>query len=104
MVGPPETTSTAGPRIRLYLLGSFAIECGHQAVHFPTRKVEAFLAYLVLYPRPHAREKLAALFWGDKSDQQARHSLRTALHTLRNRLDTDLLWAEKTTIQLNPDY
>src|SRR5205823_1400988 len=62
------------------------------------------LAYLVLHPNPHAREHLAALFWGDTPDEQARHSLRTALHEVRRHLDADLLWAEKTTIQLNRHY
>src|SRR2546430_4543129 len=33
-----------------------------------------------------ARDKLAALLWGDASDERARHSLRQALVTLRQAL------------------
>jgi len=99
-----EPVGTPAPRTRLCLLGSFMVEQEQRPVHLPTRKVELLLAYLVLYPLPHAREQLATLLWGDTPDDLARHSLRTALHALRKHLDSDLLWAEKTTIQLNPRY
>jgi len=61
------------------------------------------LAYLVLFPHAHPREKLASLFWGDVSDEQARLSLRVALSTIRKELDDHLLLADRETIQLNPD-
>ena len=66
------------------------------------RKVESLLAYLVLNPEKHAREKLAALLWGDVPDEQARHSLRTALAALRKALGDDILLADRETVQLNP--
>src|SRR5574341_362822 len=69
--------------IRLYLLGSFRLERSGYLLSLPTRKAEALLAYLVLYPGVHAREKVAALFWGDSSDEHSRRSLRTALSVLR---------------------
>ncbi|MCH8076347.1 MAG: alpha/beta hydrolase, partial [SAR324 cluster bacterium] len=34
----------------------------------------------------HSREKLATLLWGDRMDEQARHSLRQALSALRKAL------------------
>jgi predicted ATPase/DNA-binding SARP family transcriptional activator len=88
---------------RLYLLGAFRLEIGKQPIRLPTRKVESLLAFLALSPQPHTREKLAALLWGDFTDEQARHSLRTALATLRKELRGDTLLADRETVQLNPD-
>ncbi len=90
--------------LRLYLLGAFRIERASQVIALPTRKVESLLAYLALFPEPHSREKLAALLWGDSTDEQARHSLRSALTTLRSKLGDDILLADRETVQINPDY
>ena len=50
----------------------------------PRRRAKALLAYLALPPeRVHPRDKLAALLWGDLSDEHARQTLRQALATLR---------------------
>ena len=89
---------------RLFLLGSFRLEHKTRAIHFSTRKIESLLAYLVLNPHAHAREKLAALFWGDTSNDQARLSLRVALAALRKELGDDLLIADRETVQINPDF
>ncbi len=90
--------------LRVYLLGAFRLEHNGQIRRLPTRKDEALLAYLVLHPESHSREKLAALFWGDASDEQARTSLRTALATIRKELGDDVLIADRETVQLNPDF
>jgi predicted ATPase/DNA-binding SARP family transcriptional activator len=90
--------------VYLYLFGSFRLEDDSHLIRLPTRKVESLLAYLALYPEPHAREKLAALFWGDVSDEQARGSLRKALTLLRQPLGADIILADRQTVQLNPDY
>lgn len=95
---------TAVVTLGLYLLGSFRIERERQPIHLPTRKVESLFAFLVLHPEEHAREKLAALFWGDFPDLQARTSLRTALTTLRKHLGEHLFLADSRSVQLNPDY
>jgi non-specific serine/threonine protein kinase len=98
-------TPTADPALtRLYLFGDLEIHRGAQLVRLPTRKAELLLAYLVLRPEAHGREKLAALFWGDVSDEQARGSLRKALTALRQAFGPDVLLADRLTIQLNPDY
>ena len=82
--------------VHIHLLGPLAIEIhstdsrGGSAkgsfARLPTRKAESLLAYLILHPESHAREKLAALFWGDMGDAQARASLRNALAILRKHL------------------
>ena len=51
-------------RYRLYLFGSFRVENDSGAHRLSTRKHESLLAYLALFPEPHPREKIAALFWG----------------------------------------
>lgn len=92
------------PRLYLHLFGSFEAIRGEAPIHFPTHKTEALFAFLVLHPEPHAREKLAALFWGNVSDEQARVSLRYALGQLRKKVDGELLLADRETVQLNPDF
>jgi DNA-binding SARP family transcriptional activator len=49
-------------------------------------KALALLTYLVLEGRPHTREELAGLLWGDSPDAEARASLRQALKRLREAL------------------
>jgi len=49
-------------QLRVYLFGHFRIERGGEPVSLPTRKDRLLLAYLVLHPNSHSREKLAALF------------------------------------------
>jgi DNA-binding SARP family transcriptional activator len=49
-------------------------------------KALALLAYLALERRPHARESLATLLWGEQPDERARGSLRQALVQLRHAL------------------
>jgi predicted ATPase/DNA-binding SARP family transcriptional activator len=96
--------STESPGLRLYLLGASRIEHHSLLIHLPTRKAQALLAYLVLHPKEHSREKLAALFWGDSTDQEARRSLRVALAMLRSQLGENLLLAGRETVQIDPDY
>jgi len=74
--------------LELTLLGGFAVRsAAGEAVAVPVKKAKALLAYLALHPgRPHSRDKLATLLWGDSEDAQARHSLRQALTSLRKAL------------------
>lgn len=91
-------------QVRLYLFGPFRLEKDNRPVRLPTAQIRSLLAYLVLHPESHSREKLAALLWGDFTDVQARASLRNALAVLRKHLGTDLLLADRQTVQLNPAY
>jgi DNA-binding SARP family transcriptional activator len=53
----------------------------------PTRKAQALLAYLGVWPgRAHPRDKLAALLWGESTDERARDGLRHVLAALRRAL------------------
>ncbi|MEE8434568.1 MAG: BTAD domain-containing putative transcriptional regulator, partial [bacterium] len=91
----------------LQLLGGFRLSGGKgKPVSLSGRKAQALLAYLALNPGPHSREKLATLLWGDRMDEQARHSLRQAMSSLRKALGdgkTDPLTADVETAGLIDD-
>src|SRR5437867_8706178 len=90
-------------RLELMLLGGFhARLVPGGAIDLPTRKVKALLAYLALPAgRPHPRDTLAALLWGDVPESQARGSLRKALFWLRQALaDAEVVMADAETVEL----
>ncbi len=76
------------PALSLNLLGPFeATLPSGEPISLPTRKSECLLAYVALTPdRPHPRERLINLFWSERSDEQARNSLRHVLSALRKAL------------------
>ncbi len=90
--------------LRVHLLGPLRIEYATTPIRLPRRKVEALLAYLLLHPEQQPRDYLATLFWGDSADEQARHSLRTALATLRKAIAPELLLTDRDHVQLNPHF
>jgi DNA-binding SARP family transcriptional activator len=92
-------------RLRLELLGGFSARLADgQPCLLPTKKVQALLAYLALPPgRPHSREKLTALLWGDTPETQARQSFRQALAMLRRALgEPTPVLAQGDAIALDP--
>jgi TolB-like protein/DNA-binding SARP family transcriptional activator len=74
--------------VDLRLLGRFEARLkSGAAVDLKTRKGELLLTYLALSPgKSFPRDKLAALLWSDRSEEQARHSLRQTLTVVRNEL------------------
>lgn len=89
------------PGIILSLLGPPAVELPHGSPGQALRasKCLGLLAYLTLEPGPHAREELAALLWGDSTDEAARTSLRQALKHLREAVG-DALRVDRNAVQL----
>ena len=79
------------PLLQLTLLGGFQARLhGGPPVVLVRKKAQALLAYLVVEPgEAQLRDKLAALLWGDSSDQRARHSLRQTLLALKQALPGD---------------
>lgn len=68
-----------------------------------TRKAQSLLAYLILHrQRPQSRDRLAALFWGDRDDTHARRSLATALWHIRRLLGEDCLLVDADSVQFSP--
>ena len=95
------------PSLRMMLLGGFEARLASGAsVSLPRKKAQALLAYLGIRPgQSHPRDKLAALLWAEKSDEQARDGLRHALVELRRALASAHplpLRIEGQTLALNP--
>src|SRR6266545_7307446 len=95
------------PSLRVALLGGFDARLASGApVSLPTKKAQAMLAYRGVGPgESHPRDKLAALLWVEKSDEQARDGLRHALVVLRRALagaKPPPLRIEGQTLALNP--
>jgi DNA-binding SARP family transcriptional activator len=65
-------------------------------------KTLALLAFLRLEPRPHRREALTALLWGEYADEKAKTSFRQALTRLRDAVG-ELIIGDRVTIQLRGD-
>lgn len=70
--------------------------------NFVSNKAPALLAYLAVTRRPHQREALAALLWGELADADAKNNLRQTLSNLRRLLDPYLL-ITRDTVALNPE-
>jgi len=94
--------------LSISLLGTIQITVGGRPVTSGAyAKALALLAYLAVEAdRPHTRAALAALFWPDQPEENARHSLRQALSTVRRVLaspvdNTGYLVAGRDAVQFN---
>ena len=91
-------------QLELTLLGGFRarLDAG-PPLALPSRKAQALLAYLALpLGQAHARDKLAALLWGQMRPPQARASLRQALMAIRRFLGgMDALRVDAETVALD---
>jgi DNA-binding SARP family transcriptional activator len=68
------------------------------------RKHLALLVYLARSPRRgRTREHLVGLLWGDRDEQQARHSLSEALRVLRRVLGSDRVEVDVDQVRLGAD-
>jgi DNA-binding SARP family transcriptional activator/tetratricopeptide (TPR) repeat protein/type II secretory pathway predicted ATPase ExeA len=73
-----------------------------EPIRFRTRKHLALLVYVAVEARSHRRDRLAELLWPKVSASEARHSLATALSTLRPRLGLDALETSRDNVRLVP--
>ena len=71
---------------------------GAQILRFRTRKTLALLAYLVLEPGPHARDKLADLLWSQALDGSGRASLRNALAQINAEIGAGLVRSSRDAV------
>ena len=92
--------------LTLKLLGQ--MECSLPSgapLSLSTRKSEVLLAYLALTPGlRHPRERLVNLLWSDRSEEQARNSLRQCLSAIKKSLgetSESILEIQRSTITLN---
>jgi TolB-like protein len=73
--------------LRIRLLGPVAIVIGEKPVPVASKKARALLGYLALRQGIQiSRDLLTGLLWGERSESQARASLRQTLSELRNAL------------------
>src|SRR4029434_3664613 len=91
----------------LTLLGGFGVQAPNEAaIALLGQKERALLAFLALSPGTiHARDKLASLLWSDRGDPQARDSLKHALNSLRQCLqsaDSPAVIADRQSVRLDP--
>lgn len=95
-------------QVDLAFMGPFTVAVdGEPLLNFPSDKVRALLAYLALQPgRAHSRKELTSLLWPEAPHARALHSMRVALHRLRQTLDAagvseQLLTVTRQTLQFN---
>jgi DNA-binding SARP family transcriptional activator/TolB-like protein len=99
-----EPSRESGLSIRLF--GGMAIQDARGADLLPrSRKTRAVVAMLALTaPKPVQRAQLTALLWSQRENQQARASLRQAVHELQETLGTSwsrILVAERHSLSMD---
>lgn len=87
---------------RLTLFGAPRLMRAGEFIKLDTWKAWALLAYLALHDQEHHRDALAALFWPEQGETQARGSLRRALWSLRQALGEDSFNGDKQTVRFHP--
>jgi DNA-binding SARP family transcriptional activator len=90
--------------LRISLFGKFCVARGQVILQgFDTLKVQELFCYLLLFrARPHPRESLASLLWGDNPTSQAKRYLSKALWQLQEAL-SPLLSGENLLV-IEPDW
>jgi DNA-binding SARP family transcriptional activator/predicted ATPase len=88
--------------LRLILLGEPQVSRnGAPVTGFIYNKALALLVYLAVTRRPHSREALAGLFWGEMPDAAAKANLRKILSTLREVAGPELV-IDRQTVAIDP--
>src|SRR5690242_12086400 len=88
----------------LHLFGKLRFQSKGQPLDaLDARKVQELFCYLLLNrERPHARETLAALLWGEHSTAQSKTYLRRTLWQLQLALDAQpVLLVDAEWVQIN---
>lgn len=94
--------------LNIHLFGKFSVRHDDQPAHgFDAYKEQELLSYLLLQRnRPHSREALAGLLWGDVPTEKSKKYLRQALWHIQAALDARpgggaVLTVEHDWVQLN---
>lgn len=103
MGGEPDEKGSRA-KLCLSLLGGVDLTLdGVPLRSFVTLKSQALLCYLAMSDRPHSREALATLLWGESPEEQARASLRQALSNVQKLVGPSLHVARQV-IEFDHDY
>lgn len=91
--------------LQVRYFGVFEIQISSKPLPLPTsRSSRSLLAYLLLYnDRPHARTKLAGIFWPEMPEAQARGALRRALWDARHAVGENILLADRQQVWVAED-
>jgi DNA-binding SARP family transcriptional activator/TolB-like protein len=104
--GSPNEATAPPERFRLVTLGQLVLLRPDGSVETSLgtggRKL-AFLAYVALADHPLTRDHLVEVFWGDRDDDRARHSLREATSHVRRVLGAQSIARGQATIALSDD-
>lgn len=90
--------------VRLQLFGPFRVALDGRELELRSKRSRAILAMLALAPTAAvARDRLAATLWPDRSEEQARASLRQELSKLRTALgkNTGIVTADSSSVRVN---
>jgi predicted ATPase/DNA-binding SARP family transcriptional activator len=95
--------------LKMSCFGQLRIEMdGRLISHFDTEKARALLVYLAVeHEYPQQRSHLAGLLWSDLSEEQAMHSLRQTLSSMRKLFgdktaSLPVLLIHRDSVQINP--
>lgn len=102
--GSATERASAGPRVRLAVLGAFAASDDNGApLTLPTRKTAALLVHLAMRAGTTLRrDALAALLWSGRESEQALASLRKALAAIRRTCGEDVVEGDRATAGARP--
>lgn len=94
--------------IAIKLFGKFSVlDANGATIPIAGAKTQGLVSYLALNTEmPPSRDRLMALFWGDRFTDQARQSLRQAIAKLKRSLNADgaeAIITEHDRVGLNPD-
>jgi DNA-binding SARP family transcriptional activator/TolB-like protein/tetratricopeptide (TPR) repeat protein len=105
----PMTQGQSGasdPKLVVSVIGGAHFSYGGREIELRNRKARAIFGYLALTPNgEESREKLAGLFWSEFSEQNARATLRQAIHEFREALEKagcSALSGTRMTVALRP--
>jgi DNA-binding SARP family transcriptional activator len=77
--------------IRFQLFGKFCVSAAERELDLHAPKHQELLCYLLVHrDRPHPRETLASLLWGENSTDKSKKYLRQALWQIQHALESGL--------------
>ena len=95
-------------RLQIRLIGTPQVSVGEMPLALKHLKSRALLFYLAETEAPHTRDHLATLLWGESSQSEAHHSLRSSLYHLRKGLQEvnaeAALISDGELLSLDPSY
>ena len=92
------------PSLKILLFGAPQVFLDTQPVeNFISNKARALLFYLAVTRRPHTRDTLAGMFWGEMPNREARVNLRQVLSNLR-KICPEAFLIDRQNAAFNPEY